>query len=62
MLVTYLGMALGNLLLNISSPKNYEPFIMISLLIFNSFVPILLTKSKPPKFKKTSSIKIKELF
>ena len=62
MLVTYLGMSLGNLLLNVSSPKNYEPFIMISLLFSIALVPILLTKRKPPKFKKTSSIKIKELF
>ncbi len=62
MLVTYLGMSMGNLLLNVSSPKNYEPFIMISLLFSIALVPILLTKRKPPKFKKISSIKIKELF
>ena len=62
MLITYIGMALGNLLLNISDPKNYEPFILISLLFSIALVPILLTKRKPPKFKKTSSIKIKELF
>ena len=35
---------------------------MISLLFSVALVPILLTKRKPPKFKKTSSIKIKELF
>jgi len=62
MLITYLGMSMGNLLLNVSSPKNYEPFIMISLLFSIALVPILLTKRKPPTFKKTSSIKIRELF
>ncbi len=62
MLITYLGMSMGNLLLNVSSPKNYEPFIMISLLFSVALVPILLTKRKPPTFKKTSSIKIRELF
>ena len=62
MLVTYIGMSMGNLLLNVSSPKNYEPFIMISLLFSIALVPILLTKRKPPTFKKTSSIKIRELF
>ena len=62
MLITYLGMAFGNLLLNVSSPKNYEPFILISLLFSIALIPILLTKRKPPKFKKTTSIKIKELF
>ena len=62
MLITYIGMALGNFLLNISNPKQYEPFILISLLFSIALIPILLTKRKPPKFKKTSSIKIKELF
>ena len=62
MLITYVGMALGNFLLNVSNPKHYEPFILISLLFSIALIPILLTKRKPPKFKKTSSIKIKELF
>ena len=62
MLVTYVGMAFGNLLLNVSDPKYYEPFILISLLFSIALIPILLTKRKPPKFRKSSSIKIKELF
>ena len=62
MLITYVGMALGNFLLNVSNPKYYEPFILISLLFSIALIPILLTKRKPPKFKKTTSIKIKELF
>ena len=62
MLVTYMGMALGNLLLNVSDPRYYEPFILISLLFSIALIPILLTKRKPPKFRKNSAIKIKELF
>ena len=62
MLITYVGMALGNFLLNVSNPQLYEPFILISLLFSVALIPILLTKRKPPKFKKTSSVKIKELF
>ena len=62
MLITYVGMALGNLLLNVSNPKYYEPFILISLLFSIALIPILLTKRKPPKFRKNSSIKIKELY
>ena len=62
MLLTFSGFALGNLLLNVSSPKSYEPFILISLLFSIALIPILLTKRKPPTFKKISSIKIKELF
>ena len=62
MFITFFAFALGNLLLNISSPQNYEPFILISLLFSMALIPILLTKRKPPTFKKTSSIKIKELY
>ncbi len=62
MFLTFFGFAIGNLLLNVSSPKNYEPFILISLMFSIALIPILLTKRKPPKFKKTSFIKIKELF
>ena len=61
MLLTFSGFALGNLLLNVSSPKNYEPFILISLLFSIALIPILLTKRKPPRFKKISSIKILSL-
>ncbi|MBD1172373.1 MFS transporter [Pelagibacterales bacterium SAG-MED05] len=62
MFITFFAFALGNLLLNISGPQNYEPFILISLLFSIALIPILLTKRKPPTFKKTSSIKIKELY
>jgi len=62
MFITLIGLSLGTLLLNFSSPEKYEPFILISLLLSIGLVPILLTKRKPPKFKKISSIKIKELY
>ena len=62
MIITFIGLGLGVLLLNFSNPKNYEPFILVSLLLSIALVPILLTKRKPPTFKKTSSIKIKELY
>ena len=62
MIITFIGIALGVLLLNFNNPKQYEPFILVSLLLSAALVPILLTKRKPPKFKKTSSIKIKELY
>ena len=62
MIVLYAGLAIGMLLLNVSSPTNYEPFILVSILLSLALIPILLTKRKPPKFKKTTSIKIKELF
>ena len=54
MIITFVGIGLGTLLLNFNNPKNYEPFILVSLLLSIALVPILLTKRKPPTFKKTS--------
>ena len=62
MIITFIGIGLGTLLLNFNSPTNYEPFILVSLLLSVALVPILLTKRKPPTFKKISRIKIKELY
>ena len=62
MIITYVAFATGNLLLNVSSPTKYEPFILISVLFSIALVPILLAKKKPPKFKKTASMSIKELY
>jgi len=62
MIITFVGLGLGMLLLNFSSPTNYEPFILVSLLLSIALIPILLTKRKPPTFKKISSINIKELY
>ncbi len=62
MIITFVGLGLGTLLLNFNDPSNYEPFILISLLLSIALIPILLTKRKPPTFKKISSIKILELY
>ena len=62
MIVIYIGLALGMLLLNISEPKAYEPFILVSVLLSLALVPILLTKRPAPKFKKIGTISIKELY
>ena len=43
MFVTFFGMAIGTFLLNFSKPENYEPFILVSLLLSIALVPILLT-------------------
>ena len=62
MFITLIGFSLGTLLLNISSPEKYEPFILISLMLSLALVPILLTKRKAPKFKKLGYIDIKGLY
>ena len=62
MFITYIGLAIGMLLLNFDSPENYKPFILVSILLSIALVPILLTKRKAPKFKKISTMKLKDLY
>ena len=62
MIITFTGIALGVLLLNFNDPEEYEPFILVTLLFSIALIPILLTKRKPPSFKKISAIKIKDLY
>ena len=62
MFITLIGISLGALLLNFSSPEKYEPFILISLLLSLALIPILLTKRKAPKFRKLGYIDVKGLY
>ena len=62
MFITLIGLALGTLLLNFSSPQKYEPFILVSLLLSSALIPILLTKRKAPKFKKLGYIDVRGLY
>ena len=62
MIILFGGLALGMLLLNVSNPNSYEPFILVSVLLSLALVPILLTKRSAPKFKKIGTISIKELY
>ena len=62
MIITFIGLAIGMLLLNFDSPKNYKPFILVSILLSIALVPILLTKRKAPRFKKIGTLKLKELY
>jgi MFS family permease len=62
MIILFVGIGIGTLLLNVGNPKNFEPFILVSLLMSAALVPILLTKRSAPKFKKIGSISTKELY
>jgi MFS family permease len=62
MFITFIGLAVGTLLLNFNKPEHYEPFILTSLLFSIALIPILLTKRVAPKFKKISFMKIKKLY
>ena len=62
MFITFIGLAIGTLLLNFNKPDQFEPFILISLLFSIALIPILLVKRSAPKFKKISFIKIQQLY
>jgi hypothetical protein len=48
-------------LLNFSSPQNFEPFILISLLMSMALIPILMSKRKAPTFKKIQGMSLKRV-
>ena len=56
MVILYGAMGIGMFLLNFSSPKNFQPFILISVITSAALIPILLTKKKPPTFKKIKAM------
>ena len=62
MIVLYGSMAFGMFFINFSKPENFQPFILVSLIMSLSLIPILLTKRKPPTFKKILGMKLKELY
>jgi MFS family permease len=62
MVILYGSMGIGMFLLNFSSPENYEPFILVSIITSLALIPILLTKKKPPTFKKIKGMPLKELY
>jgi MFS family permease len=62
MVILYGTMGIGMFLLNFSSPENYQPFILVSVITSLALIPILLTKKKPPTFKKIKGMPLKELY
>ena len=62
MVVLYGSMGIGMFLLNFSAPKNFQPFILISVITSAALIPILLTKKKPPTFKKINVMSFSELY
>ena len=62
MVILYTSMGIGMFLLNFSNPLKFEPFILISVLTSAGLIPILLTKKKPPNFKKIKAMSLKEVY
>ena len=62
MVILYGAMGIGMFLLNFSRPENFQPFILISVITSAALIPILLTKKKPPTFKKIQAMTLKDLY
>ena len=62
MVILYGTLGIGMFLLNFSSPRNFQPFILVSVITSLALIPILLTKKKPPTFKKIKAMTLKEVY
>ena len=62
MVILYGAMGCGMFFLNFSNPINFEPFILISVITSSALIPILLTKRKPPTFKKIEPMSLQEVY
>ena len=62
MMVSMAGSAFGQLFLNVASPETATLFMIVSILISVSLVPILVVVSKQPDFSITEFLTIKELY
>ena len=62
MIITFIFVGSGQLLLNLSSPEKVDLFVLISILMSFSLLPILLSITEAPNFENAKHIKFKELY
>ncbi len=62
MFLCYLGMILGQLLMNIASPNDMELFVITSILVSLALLPISLSTRPAPVLKVPKVINIRELY
>lgn len=62
MLVVYIGLLLGQGLLNIADPMKIELFVLASVLISLALIPISLSKRPAPHFEAPERMSIKKLY
>ena len=56
------GMGIGQLLLNLSDPRGFELFVLVSVLVSFALVPITLSVGRAPVFEAPESIGVRALF
>ena len=62
MLVTYIGVGIGQLLLNLASPMAFQLFILVSVLVSVAVLPLLLSAGSPPAFSHAAGIRLRDLY
>lgn len=62
MLISFAGMAGGQLMLNLSPPSSFELFLLSSLMISLAVIPILVSVSRAPQFETSEKISIFQLY
>jgi MFS family permease len=62
MLISFGGMAGGQMMLNLSPPSGFELFLLASLLISLAVIPILVSVSKAPQFEVMEKVNIIQLY
>jgi MFS family permease len=58
MVVTYLGMGIGQLLLNVGDPRGQAPFFVIGMLLALCLVPVAVTGSVSPQLPKAAKFNL----
>ncbi len=62
MLISFSGMAGGQMMLNLSPPSSFELFLLVSLLISLAVIPILISVSRAPQFEIMEKVSIIQLY
>jgi MFS family permease len=60
--INYMGLIIGQLLLNLADPKGFELFILTSILISLALLPISLSSRPAPKLESPEHIPLKSLY
>lgn len=62
MVIQFLGLGLGQLLLNAADPGRHELFILVSVLVSFALVPILLSATPAPDYEAPSPVGLRHLY
>jgi MFS family permease len=62
MIIQFIAMSIGQSLINVADPLQFDLFIMLSVIISISLVPLTLTASPGPNITESSGLSFKQLF